>query len=53
LADIRLIPGERPVVTTEPNVVVAPLPPGVYTFTVVVVDDVGNSTEASLRVTVR
>ena len=54
MADIKLVPGERPVRTTDANVVVAPMPQaGLFVFTVVIVDDVGNSAEASLQVTVR
>jgi hypothetical protein len=54
LADIVLVPGDRPVPTTEPTVNVAPMrQPGVYIFTVVVEDDAGLTGSASLVVTVR
>lgn len=54
MADIKLVPGEKPVRTADPDVVVGPMPQaGVYVFTVKVVDDIGGSAEASLQVTVR
>ena len=54
MADIVLVPGARPVPTTEPTVNVAPMrQPGVYVFTVVVEDDAVLTASASMSVTVR
>ena len=54
MADIVLVPGARPVPTTDPTVNVAPMrQPGVYVFTVVVEDDAGLTGSGSLTVTVR